>query len=146
MAQEGDFDCFLLAGRYSLLDQSALEELLPLAHARGISIMIGGVFNGGILADPVRKAFFDYAPASQERMAKARRLKDVCDRHGVDVMAAALQFPCGHPAVASVLVGVESVSELEEDERLARAPVPTALWEELRHEGLLAEAAPLPTG
>ncbi len=144
MAQDGDFDCFLLAGRYSLLDQSALEELLPLAHARGISIIIGGVFNSGILADPLRKAFFDYAPASQERIIQARRLKGVCDRHGVDVRAAALQFPFGHPAVTSVLVGAASVSELEEDERLARTPVRTALWEELRHEGLLAEAVPLP--
>jgi D-threo-aldose 1-dehydrogenase len=145
MAQEGDFDCFLLAGRYSLLDQSALEELLPMAQARGIPIIIGGVFNGGIVADP-RHAFFDYAPASRERMAQARHLYEVCDRHGVDVKAAALQFPFGHPAVTSVLVGVASVAELEEDERLARTLVPTALWEELRHEGLLAEAAPLPTG
>lgn len=141
MADEGSFDCFLLAGRYSLLDQSALGELLPMALASGISMIIGGVFNGGVLADPAGKPYFDYAPASRERIAQARRIGAVCQRHGVSVKAAAIQFPFGHPAVTSVLVGVASVSELEEDWRLASSPLPTGLWDELRHEGLLSAEA-----
>jgi D-threo-aldose 1-dehydrogenase len=144
VADEGSFDCFLLAGRYSLLDQSGLEALLPMAHARGISVIIGGPFNGGLLADPVGKPFFDYAPASHERIAQARALDQVCRRHGVSLKAAAVQFPFGHPAVSSVLVGASSVAEMEEDERLAGVPIPAALWEELRHEGMLAPEAPLP--
>ena len=144
LAEEGDFDCFLLAGRYSLLDQSALVALLPMAQARAISIVIGGVFNSGLLADPLHATTFDYLPAGPERIAQALRINDVCRRHDVDIKAAAIQFPLGHPAVSSVLIGVASVAELEEDERMARAPVPAALWQELRHEGLLSEAALVP--
>jgi D-threo-aldose 1-dehydrogenase len=127
-----------------LLDQTALDHLLPMAQARGISIIIGGVFNSGILADPQRKPTFDYVPASRERRTQVRRVIEICGRHGVDVKAAAIQFPFGHPAVTSVVVGAASVAELEEDERLARATVPTALWEELRHVGILGHAAPVP--
>ena len=144
-AEEGDFDCFLLAGRYSLLDQEAADHLLPMAHARGIAIIIGGVFNGGILAAPRQGAEYDYAPASSARVAQALRIKEVCDRHGVDLKAAALQFPFGHPAVTSVLVGVASLAELKEDERLLRSTVPAALWAELRDVGLLAATAATPT-
>jgi D-threo-aldose 1-dehydrogenase len=146
LAMAGDFDCFLLAGRYSLLDQRALEELLPRAYERGIAIVIGGVFNSGVLADPSARPFFDYLPASEELVARARRLGAICGRHGVSLKAAAIQFPYGHPAVASVLLGVASVAELEEDVRLASTPVPNALWEELQHEGLLADAIPVPSG
>ena len=144
LADEGDFDCFLLAGRYSLLDQGAAEHLLPLARERGISIIIGGVFNGGLLADPERYASFDYAPASPARLDQALVLKKACDRHGVNLKAAALQFPFGHPAVTSVLIGAASVAELEEGERLLRSPIPASLWAELRDEGLVAPTAVLP--
>jgi D-threo-aldose 1-dehydrogenase len=144
LADAGSFDCFLLAGRYSLLDQSALQHLLPLALERDISIIIGGVFNSGLLAEPVAKPYFEYAPASQERLAQARQLDQVCRRHGVSLKAAAVQFPYGHPAVTSVLVGVASVAELEEDVRLASTPIPAGLWEECRHEGLLADDVPVP--
>ena len=146
LAGEGDFDCFLLAGRYSLLDQSAFEELLPVAQERGISMVIGGVFNSGILADPSSKPFFDYAAASNVQIERTRRLDDICRRHGVSLKAAAIQFPSAHPAVSSVLIGVASVAELEEDVRLAGILVPDALWEECRHEGLLAEGTPVPSG
>lgn len=146
LAMAGHFDCFLLAGRYSLLDQRALEELLPLAHERGIAIVIGGVFNSGILADPLAQPFFDYLPASEAQVSRARRLADVCGRHGVSLKSAAIQFPYGHPAVTSVLLGVASVAELEEDVRSASTPVPVALWDELRHEGLLADGIPVPGG
>jgi D-threo-aldose 1-dehydrogenase len=146
LAQAGDFDCFLLAGRYSLLDQRAHEELLPLALERGIAIVIGGVFNSGVLADPSTKPFYDYLPATDEQVRRARRLAAICDRHGASLKAAAIQFPYGHPAVTSVLLGVASVAELEEDVRLASAPVPAALWDEIRSEGLLARGTPVPSG
>jgi D-threo-aldose 1-dehydrogenase len=146
LADAGSFDCFLLAGRYSLLDQGALRDLLPMALERGISVIIGGVFNSGLLAEPVAKPFFDYAPASQERLAQAHQLDQVCRRHGVSLKAAAVQFPYGHPAVTSALVGVASVAELEEDVRLASTPIPAELWEECRHQGLLADEVPVPSG
>jgi D-threo-aldose 1-dehydrogenase len=146
LAEAGDFDCFLLAGRYSLLDQSAREEFLPVAHQRGIAVVIGGVFNSGVLADPAANPSYDYAPASDEQIQRTRRLADVCRRHGVSLRAAAIQFPYGHPAVTSVLLGVSSVAELEEDVRLASVPIPDALWEECRQEGLLADLVPVPIG
>ena len=147
LAKAGTFDCFLLAGRYSLLDQSAAEDLFPVALGRGIPIVLGGVFNSGVLADPwAAQPSFDYAPASELQIARARLLEDVCGRHGVSLKAAAIQFPSGHPAVTSVLLGVESAAELEEDVRLASTPVPAAFWEECHHEGLLADTIPVPSG
>ena len=143
-AREADFDCFLVAGRYTLLDQAALPELLPLCEGKRIGIIIGGVFNSGILANPVEGATFNYRAASPEWLLKAQRLKAVCDRHETPLMAAAIQFPLAHPAVASVLTGVRSVAELEQNERMFRFPVPTPLWDDLRHEGLLPESAPTP--
>ncbi len=143
-ARAADFDCFLIAGRYTLLDQRALPELLPLCVEKNIAIIIGGVYNSGILADPRPGAPFNYRPASQEWLDKALRLKAVCDRHGVPLKAAAIQFPLAHPAVASVLTGARSVAELEENERMMRAPIPAALWQDLKAEGLLPPEAPVP--
>jgi len=143
-ATDADFDCFLLAGRYTLLDQSAFRELLPLCRAKGISIIIGGVFNSGLLADPRPGARFDYVPADQDLVLRAQRLDAVCRRHGVPLKAAALRFPLGHPAVAAVLVGCRSVAELEENIRMFGTDVPAPLWEELRSEGLLDEELPTP--
>ena len=120
-AGEGDFDAFLIAGRYSLLDQSAADRLLPVAAARGIAIIVAGIFNGGILADPSPGAVFDYAPASAERLRDAQRRKEVCDRHGVSIKAAALQFAFAHPAVTSVLLGATSAQELDESVELLDA-------------------------
>ena len=145
-AREGDFDCFLVAGRYTLLDQVALAELLPLCLERQISVIAGGVFNSGILADPREGAMFDYAPASRERLVRARELQAVCARHGVPLAAAALRFPLGHPAVASVLLGVRSRAELERNLELVEHPIPGDLWRELKEEGLLPEQAPTPAG
>ena len=147
LAAAGDFDCFLLAGRYSLLDQSALEAFLPMAYERGISVVIGGVFNSGVLADPwAPHPSFDYEPASHAQVAQAQRLERVCRRYGVSLRAAAIQFPYGHPAVTSVLLGVASVAELEEDVRLATTQIPADLWDECRQEGLLVDAIPVPSG
>jgi D-threo-aldose 1-dehydrogenase len=142
-AQRADFDCFLVAGRYTLLDQTALDELLPLCTARGIEVIAGGVLNTGILADPSPGAMFDYLPAEPEHLDRARRLNAVCARHGVPLTAAALQFPAAHPGVASVVLGPRSVPELELGIDLSH-PIPDELWSELKHEGLLPAEAPVP--
>jgi D-threo-aldose 1-dehydrogenase len=143
-AREADFDCFLLAGRYTLLDQVALRELLPLCQDRGIAVMAGGVLNSGILADPRPGATYDYARAGQEVLGRVRRLDQICRSHGVPLKAAAIQFPLGHPAITSVLLGCRSRAELAENVRMAEIEVPAALWEELKAEGLLAEEVPTP--
>lgn len=143
-AREGKFDTFLLAGRYTLLDQVGLKDLLPLCVAQGIGLYVGGVYNSGILANPAPGATFNYRPAPAEWLEKAQRLKAICDRHQTPLMAAAIQFPLAHPAIATVLTGVRSVAELEENERMFRHPVPAALWADLRQDGLLPEDAPTP--
>jgi D-threo-aldose 1-dehydrogenase len=143
-AAETEIDCLMVGGRYTLLDPSAGERLLPMALARRISIILGGPFNSGILADPVPGTTFDHAPADAKRLAKALRIKAVSERHGVPLKAAALHFPFSHPAVASVVVGVASVAELEEDAMLLRTGIPGDFWQELVAEGLLAPDAALP--
>jgi D-threo-aldose 1-dehydrogenase len=143
-AREADFDCFLVAGRYTLLDQAALKELLPICVEKNIGIIIGGVYNSGILTNPVEGATFNYAPAQRPWLEKAQRLKAVCDRHNVPLMAAAIQFPLAHPAVATVVTGARSVDELEENARMLRWEIPGDLWQELRAEGLLPPDAPVP--
>ncbi len=144
--REGDFDCFLLAGRYSLLNQAGLAELLPTASERGQSVNIGGVFNSGLLADPRPGVAFDYhaVGADAEPLQRALRMKAVCDRYGVPLAAAAVQFPLGHEAVGTVLVGVRSAAELEENVGHFTHPIPADLWLELRAEGLIPEEVPLP--
>ena len=144
-AREADFDCFLVAGRYTLIDQVALLELLPLCFERGIAVILGGVYNSGILADPRPGAMFDYAPAASALVERAQHLQAVCRRHGVPLKAAAIQFPLAHPAVTSLLLGARSVAELEENLELLATPVPVDLWEELRRERLIPEEAPVPT-
>jgi D-threo-aldose 1-dehydrogenase len=106
-------------------------ELLPLCRARGISVIAGGVFNSGILAESGSKLHYNYEPAPPDVMSRAERIKAICARHGVDVKAAALQFPLRHPAIASVLTGCRSVAELEENVRLFNASIPDQLWEAL---------------
>jgi D-threo-aldose 1-dehydrogenase len=143
-ARDTDVDCFLLAGRYTLLEQGALDELLPLCLQKHISIVIGGVFNSGILANPRPGTTYNYGPASADVLARAQAIEAVCSRHGVPLAAAAVQFPLGHAAVATVLCGVRSPQEIEEDDRLAREDIPAALWDELKAEGLLRADAPVP--
>jgi D-threo-aldose 1-dehydrogenase len=139
-----DVDAVLLAGRYTLLEHGALDRLLPEAAARGTSVIIGGVLNSGLLADPRPGATYDYAPAPDSLLAHALRLKTVCDRHGVPLRAAALRFPFGHPAVASVLTGARSADEVRDTIAMVRLPIPDALWDDLRAEGLLPAHAPVP--
>lgn len=144
-AREGHCDCFLLAGRYTLLDQTALAEFLPYCAEHGISVMAGGPYNSGILAvGPRAGATFNYRAAEPEMVAKAERLYAVCTRHHVPLKAAALQFILAHPAIASVIPGARSVAEVEDNVRMVEWPIPIALWDELKHERLLPEAAPTP--
>jgi D-threo-aldose 1-dehydrogenase len=142
--REGDFDVLLLANRYTLLNQEALDEVLPLCLARGIGVMIGGVMNSGVLADPRPGSRFDYSSASPEIVERARRLGAACARHGVSLKAAAVQFPLAHAAVASVIAGVRSIEHLDEYDLLFRQPIPGELWDELRTEGLIRRDAPTP--
>jgi len=145
-ARETDMDCFLMAGRYTLLDQTALDELLPLCAARNISVVIGGVFNSGILANPREHATYNYQPAERSVVERALRIDRVCARHGVPIAAAAVQFPLAHPAVATVLTGVRSPAEIEDNARLFQFPIPDELWADLKTEGLLEAKAPTPSG
>ena len=145
-AKEGMFDCFLLAGRYTLLDQTALSEFLPYCVERHISVVAGGPYNSGILAvGPREGATFNYRAAPPEMMDKAQAIQAVCERHQVPLRAAALQFILAHPALASVIPGARSVSEVEENVQLIEHPIPTAFWAELKQEKLIAEAAPTPS-
>jgi D-threo-aldose 1-dehydrogenase len=130
-ARDANFDCFLLAGRYTLLDRIGAKELLPLCVERGIAVVAGGVFNSGILADPNSDTHYNYSPAPPELIRRALELKAICERHGVDLKAAALQFPLRHPAIPVVLTGPRSVAELEENIRMFQAPIPDDLWREL---------------
>jgi D-threo-aldose 1-dehydrogenase len=144
-ARETDVDCLLVAGRYTLLDQVALTELLPLCEERGIAVIAGGVFNSGILARPAAGAPYNYEPAAAEVVERAQRIEAVCARFNVPVKAAALQFPLAHPAVACVLTGCRSVAELQENIELFELALPAGLWPALKTEGLLREPAPVPS-
>jgi D-threo-aldose 1-dehydrogenase len=137
----GDWDAFLLAGRYTLLEQAPLEDLLPKCVARGVSIVVGGPFNSGILAG---RDTWNYNTAPPEIAAKAKAIGTVCERHGVPLPAAALQFPLAHPAVAAVIPGPRDVAEFEANLNLLRHPIPPALWADLRAEKLLHPDAPTP--
>jgi len=144
----GRFDCVLLAGRYSLLDQTALDDFLPLALARGVDVVVAGVFNSGILATvagrPDAKAMYDYAEAPPAIVGRARRLASLCARFDVALPAAALRFPFGHAAVRTVLVGMSKPEQVRQNLAWLAAPVPAALWAQMKDEELLPENVPLP--
>jgi D-threo-aldose 1-dehydrogenase len=145
LAERGDFDCFLLAGRYTLLEQAPLDTLLPLCERRSIALLIGGAYNTGILATgAIEGAYFQYAPAPPEIMARVRRIEAVCARHGVRLPTAALQFPLGHPAVASVVIGMRAPAEVATNVEVFAADLPADFWAELKAEDLLREDAPTP--
>lgn len=147
MLAEGDIDIILLAGRYSLLDQSPLDRLLPLCVARGVRIVVGGPYNSGILATGVRQgvsALFDYAPAPPAIVERVARIEALCDAFGVRLPAAALQFPLAHPAVATVLPGAATVAQVEDAVALVAQPIPAAFWAALIEAGLLRADAPVP--
>ena len=141
-ARAGDFDVMLLAGRYSLLEQPAAESFLPLALEKKIGILLGGVFNSGILATgAVKGAKYNYIPAPPEILDRVRRIEAVCRRHRVPLRRAALAFALAHPAVISLVLGAVKASEVKANIAEAAKPVPADLWKELKAEGLLSPAA-----
>jgi D-threo-aldose 1-dehydrogenase len=145
LAARGDFDCFLLAGRYTLLEQAPLDSLLPLCVERNIGLIIGGAYNTGILATgAVAGAYYNYLPAPPEIIDRVRRIEAVCARHGVRLATAALQFPLGHPAVATVSVGVRSADEVKRNLETFAPAIPADVWAELKQEGLVRADAPTP--
>jgi D-threo-aldose 1-dehydrogenase len=128
-------DVVLLASRYTLLDRSGESDLLPEALGHGVSVVVGGVYNSGLLIDPNPDATYDYAKVAPEVLAKALRLKEICESHGVPLRAAALAFPRRHQAVASVLIGARSVEEVRDNVEMANIAIPDALWAELAEAG-----------
>ena len=136
--REVGIDVVLLAGRYTLLDHDAQAEFMPLCEERGVSVVIGGPYNSGILArDLSGPVTFDYEPASADLVDRAKRLKSVCDRHQVDLKAAALQFVLAHPAVASVIPGAQTINELEQNVAMVQSEIPSALWSDMKSEMLI---------
>lgn len=142
-----ELDCVLLAGRYTLLEQGAIESLLPECLRRRVGVIIGGPFNSGVLVESATiggAPHYNYAPAPASIVQRAQRLREICVAHGVPIGAAALQFPLGHAAVVSVIPGMRSAGQVHEAVRFMDSPIPAALWDELRHAGLLSPAAPAP--
>lgn len=145
----GAFDCFLLAGRYSLLEQGALERFLPLCAARGVSLIMGGPFNSGILASGVKGAgpfYYNYEMAPAAIIARVARIERVCDDFGVVLAAAALQFPLAHPQISAVIPGMADPGQVRYARQLLAAPIPSGFWDALRSQDLLHPAAPTPEG
>lgn len=146
-ARAGDFDTMMLAGRYSLLEQPALARFMPLALEKGIGLMLGGIFNSGILATgPVPGARYNYREATPEILDKVRRIEAICAAHGTRLPTAALHFALAHPAVAAVVMGAVRPAEVEAQVHALNAVPPPGLWGDLKRAGLLAEAAPVPAG
>jgi D-threo-aldose 1-dehydrogenase len=135
--ERADLDCVLIAGRYSLLDTSAAEVLLPLCERRGVAVLAGGVFNSGILADPAPGASYDYQPAPSALLSRAQRIREVCARYGLPIGAVALRFTLRHPAVTAVVVGARSPAEVSADVGYLGLTVPDEVFAELAAEGLL---------
>ena len=142
-ARAGDFDCFLLAGRYTLLEQDALDGFLPLCAEKDISLMIGGPYNTGILATgAVAGAYYNYAPAPPEIMERVAKMEKVCAAHGVRLPSAALRFPLHHPQVAAIIPGARTAREIAMNKETFEAEIPAALWADLKQEGLVRSDAP----
>jgi D-threo-aldose 1-dehydrogenase len=144
-AADGDFDCFMLAGRYTLLDHTALDTFLPDCERRGIRVLMAAPFNSGILATGARPgATYFYRDAEPEIVERTTRIEAVCARHGVAIASAAIQFPLAHPAIASVVTGMGNANEAAANLAHCRAAIPGAFWDELKHEDLIAHGAPVP--
>lgn len=144
---DADFDCFMLAGRYTLIDQTALPVLLPICEQKRITILLAAPFQSGILVTGARPgAKFWYADAPPEIIAQVQRIEQVCARHGVSLQAAAIQFPLAHPAMGSIAAGYRSPMEVEMALAACRAAIPAAFWAEMKAEALIDAAAPVPSG
>jgi D-threo-aldose 1-dehydrogenase len=137
----GDWDVFLLAGRYTLLEQGPLDDLLPLCEQRGASIVVGGPLNSGILAG---RETWNYAPAPAEIVERVKRIQAVCDAHNVPLSAAAFQFPLAHPAVCAIIPGPRDADEFNANVPMFTYPIPGALWSDLKSAGVLRQDAPVP--
>jgi D-threo-aldose 1-dehydrogenase len=143
--QAGNFDCMLLAGRYTLLEQGGLQAFLPECVRRNVSVILGGPYNSGILTGGVKPgATHDYVAAPTHLIEKAQKIEAACQRHGVELGAAALQFPLFHPAVCSVIPGALSAPEVKQNIGRLSAKIPVELWSELKRERLLDPSAPTP--
>ncbi len=140
-ARNTPFDCFLLAGRYTLLEQGPLADLFPLCQEKQIDIILGGVFNTGILATGVRPGVqYQYAPAPAQIIEKTLRIERVCEQYGIALKAAALQFALAHPVVKSLVVGMKTPAEVDENVAALHTPIPAAFWDELRTQNLIDSA------
>jgi D-threo-aldose 1-dehydrogenase len=135
-----ELDCVLIAGRVSLLDQSAVADLLPYCKEHNVGVVVGGVFNSGILAAPEATPNFDYGPASAEVVARTAAIRRICEAHEVPLAAAALQYPFRHAAVTAVIPGMRSPQEVEDDLRLFAHPIPDAMWREIEKADLIPAA------
>jgi D-threo-aldose 1-dehydrogenase len=145
LAKAGDFDLFLLAGRYTLLEQEALTSFLPYCEKRGIGIVLGGAFNSGILATgAIPEAFYDYEPAPKRVLERVGEIEKLCQTHRVRLAEAALSFPLAHPAVVTVIAGMSRPEEVALNVKTLAASIPPALWADLKAKGFLRQAAPVP--
>lgn len=143
--READLDCVMLAGRYTLLEQGALDDFLPVCAEKGVSILTAGPFNSGILATgAVPGAAYNYQPAPAAIMDRVRELESVCKTHNVELAAAALQFPLAHPSIVSMVAGGISPDEVNQNATRMAVRIPSAFWAELKERGLIAAAAPIP--
>jgi D-threo-aldose 1-dehydrogenase len=141
-----DLDVLLLAGRYTLYEQDALDDLLPLCVSRGVSVVAGGVFNSGLLAtdQPDESATYNYTPAPPRVLERAQRIAATCERHGVSLPAAAVKFVLAHPAVTNACLGARTAAEVQRNATLLEAQIPSELWSDLKQAGLLRADAPVP--
>jgi D-threo-aldose 1-dehydrogenase len=145
LAKAGDFDLFLLAGRYTLLEQEALNSFLPMCEERGIGIVLGGPYNSGILATGAKAgAFYNYDPAPKNILDRVRKIESICKKHKVKLPQAALRFPLHHPAVVSVIPGAVSPQQVALNVKTLSAKLPKALWKDLKAHGLMDERAATP--
>lgn len=145
LLQEADFDAFLLAGRYTLLEQDPLDSFLPLCIAKDVGIILGGPYNSGILATGATPdAKYNYAPAPPEILAKVNRIANVCAAHDTDLITAALHFPLAHPAIKTVIPGAATPHEVRQNVRIFETNIPPELWSDLKSEGLIRQDAPIP--
>jgi D-threo-aldose 1-dehydrogenase len=145
LLNEADFDGFLLAGRYTLLEQDPLDTFLPLCVKRDVGIILGGPYNSGILATgAIKGARYDYAPASEDILQRVRDLNEVCAAHDTPLIAAALQFPLGHAAVKSVIPGASTPDEVRQNVKIFETPIPAGLWSDLKSQGFIRQDAPIP--
>jgi len=147
--EHGDWDCFLLAGRYTLLEQESLQSFLPKCDARNCSVIVGGAYNSGILATGTKTngtVYYDYGPAPEHIINKVRKLEQLCAEFSIPLAAAALQFPLAHPAVVSVIPGMSNSARISQTRELFNLNIPKDFWLALRQSNLLEEGTPLPQG